>query len=97
MEEVITTLGVVERSRHALLVDLRDAPLRTDHDFELVVRYFREEVMRGFARVAVLLRTQVGRLQIARHSSEDGVAYPQYLDEREAWRYLAFAVLGWQD
>jgi hypothetical protein len=88
VEDVIATLASVDRHRHALLVDLRDAPMRTDPDFELVARYFREEVMRGFVRTAVLVRTHVGRLQIARHSSEDGVMYPQFLDEREAWRYL---------
>lgn len=75
--------------RHlALLVDLREAPPRNDPAFEEAIARYRGPMMQGFARVAVLVKSAVGRLQVRRHAADDGVANLVTQDEDEALRYL---------
>lgn len=75
--------------RHlALLVDLREAPPRNDPAFEGAIARYRGPMMQGFARVAVLVKSAVGRLQVRRHAADDGVTNLVTQDEDEALRYL---------
>src|SRR5687768_5463134 len=48
-----------------LLVDLREGQLRNDPSFEKVMVNLRREPFRGFQRMAILVRTAVGELQLA--------------------------------
>jgi hypothetical protein len=75
--------------RHlALLIDLREAPPRNDPAFEEAIARYRGPMMQGFARVAVLVKSAVGRLQVRRHAANDGIANLVTQDEDEALRYL---------
>ncbi len=89
-----TVLGLlrIDRAEHVLLIDLREGPMRNDDAFEKVAYQFRRDIHHGFTRVAVLVRTSAGRLQISRHVTErpdDARNHPTFLDEAEARAYLA--------
>ena len=56
-----------------LVVDLRAAPGRNDDAYEVAVAPFRRALLESAQRVAVLVRTRVGALQVARHAREDGL------------------------
>jgi hypothetical protein len=63
------------RSYHkgfGIVVDMREAPLRNDPAFENSMEILRTVISRRFARVAVLIATGVGVLQINRITREDG-------------------------
>jgi hypothetical protein len=85
----------LDRPRLNLLVDLRDAPPRNDPAFEQAIARHRGPMMQGFRRVAILVRSVVGGLQVRRHMSDDGTVSQITQDEDEALRYLG--VLGVSD
>jgi hypothetical protein len=71
---------------HAALIDLRHGPPgRNDDGFERATHVAQIELARTFTRVAFLVRSAVGRLQVRRLSRGSNV----FLDEQEALRYLA--------
>jgi hypothetical protein len=84
--DVEHTLDAWGRSR--LLVDLRAAAPRNDPAFEAAIAGFRRGLFRGGKRMAVLVRTAVGALQVKRHMREDGIDAEVFLDEEEALAYL---------
>lgn len=55
-----------------LLVDLRRTPPRLEPGFQAKMTPFRQALMEGQKRVAVLLSSQVGKLEVQRHLREDG-------------------------
>jgi hypothetical protein len=59
-------LGGLDRSSHALLVDLRAAPLRSGPELEKALATFRDELGREVRAIARLVATAVGALQVAR-------------------------------
>jgi hypothetical protein len=63
----------LERAKHVLLLDMRNAPGRNDDAFERRVARYRAATVQGFARVAVLVRSLPGQLQVQRHAREDGL------------------------
>ena len=67
----------------AILMDFRDARARNDEAFENTMERFRDEVRARFRRVAVLVRTQVGRMQIERLNEGRSDA-PTVFEDREA-------------
>src|SRR5690242_7593667 len=56
----------LDRGRHVLLIDMRDAPGRNDDAFERRVAPYRSATVRGFLRVAVLVRSLPGQMQVQR-------------------------------
>ncbi|RMG95787.1 MAG: hypothetical protein D6705_12845 [Deltaproteobacteria bacterium] len=56
-----------------LLVDLRSAPGRNDDPYERAVAPHRKALLTRAERVAVLVGTPIGALQVQRHMREDGV------------------------
>lgn len=80
--------GLERKGELALLIDLRAGPARNDPVFEQAVARYRGPMMRGFGRVALLVKTAVGRLQVGRHAREDGVVGLVTQDEDEALRFL---------
>jgi hypothetical protein len=93
LEEVYSALiraaqGLDQR-RLGLLIDLREAPARNDPGFEEAIGRHRKAMMRGYGRVALLVKTAVGKLQVGRHTREDGVAGLVTQDETEALRFLS--------
>jgi hypothetical protein len=96
LAEVATSYGEVasvmeamrDRPRLAILVDLRAAPSRNDPQFENTVAPFRRRMYREFARVALLVKSAAGRLNVARHAREDHVVACVFTDEQQALAYV---------
>jgi hypothetical protein len=63
----------IQRSRCALLIDSRQAPARNDPEFEKTLAPLRQELLRDFARTAILVQTAVGALQVSRHAKVDAL------------------------
>src|SRR5262249_12108514 len=76
------------RDRHTLLVDMRRATLNNKPEFENAAARGRAFLVRDFRRVAVLVCTAVGALQVGRPRREDGVPGEVYTDEAQAIDYL---------
>jgi hypothetical protein len=98
LDEMLTELAAVERALEAsalagfgILMDLRAGPMRNDDAFELQLRPYRERLSKRFARVAVLISTAVGRLQMTRLAKDAPSAPRVFADENEALRYLEHA------
>jgi hypothetical protein len=77
------------RDRHVLLVDMRRAALNNKPEFESAAARARGILVRGFKRIAVLVQTAVGALQVGRHLREDRVPGEVFTDEELALEYLA--------
>lgn len=86
---VLEATSRFDRSRYRLLVDLRDGPLRTDRTFEERFEKFRAEMLRGYARTAILVRSAVGKLQVQRHARADATPLQVFDDEKAALEFLA--------
>jgi hypothetical protein len=87
-DEVVEALREVHRPSHVLLVDLREGPMRSDPAFESMLAARREALFAGFDRVAVLVRTAVGRLQVGRHAREVGTPHDVFQEESAALAFL---------
>ncbi|MEW5854916.1 MAG: hypothetical protein AB2A00_39435 [Myxococcota bacterium] len=88
LEKVIQS---VDRSRYVLLVDLRRGPLRNDPEFEQAMERYRVGLSTGFRRVAVLVRSAVGELQVQRQARQNGGSAKIFHDEAEALTFLGAA------
>ena len=89
-ERVAELGGALERSQaRVALMDLRGGPIgRNDPEFEAASSSWRQLLSARFAKVAVLVRTQVGRLQVQRLGRQEHREPHVFLDENEAIRYL---------
>lgn len=72
----------------ALLVDLRNAPLKSDPEFEMAFAPYRARISRGASRVAALVRSKVGALQVQRLARTDRAATSVFDDEIAAMEWL---------
>ena len=85
--------STIDRSAYGLLIDSRAAPFNNDDAFEAAMRGYIAAHTAGFRRRAVLVRTAVGVLQVARTSRalEEHGGPPQavFRDEAEALAYLS--------
>jgi hypothetical protein len=70
--------------RIRLLVDLRAVPPRNDPSFEFAIAKFRRKLLGGGQRVAIVVRTAIGALQVKRHMREDGFPVDVFTHEHEA-------------
>jgi len=61
----------LDRPHHSLLIDMRSAHGRNDDAFERAVAPHRAATVSGFRRVAVLVASLPGQLQVQRHVRED--------------------------
>jgi len=88
-EDGMAIQRVLERAgKIRLLVDLRPVKPRNDPSFEVAIANFRRRVLGGRQRVAILVRTAVGALQVKRHIREDGFHVEVFTSEEEALAYL---------
>jgi hypothetical protein len=88
-EDGMAIQRVLERAgKVRLLVDLQQAMPRNDPGFEVAIANFRRRVLGGRQRVAILVRTAVGALQVKRHMREDGFQVEVFTSEEEALAYL---------
>jgi hypothetical protein len=81
-------IAVLPRHRTVLLIDSREAPLRNDPVFESEFEMRRRRFIQGFKRVAALVKTAVGRLQIQRHSKIDNIPIGVFTELDEVRDYL---------
>jgi hypothetical protein len=72
----------------ALLIDSRDAPARNDPAFEEHFKRVRRPILGRFGRIAVLVKSAAGKLQIARYAREDNLHLTVFDDEAEALAFL---------
>lgn len=70
----------VEREEHCLLMDMRSARGRNDDAFERAVAKHRAATVSGFRRVAVLVQSLHGQLQVQRHVREDKLGEVRIFD-----------------
>jgi hypothetical protein len=82
------------RKGRGLLVDARNAIGRNEPEYEAPLRRARERNDAGFLRIAVLLRTSAGMLQLMRLSDEDGTVRLITTNEQDAIRYLLTGSVG---
>lgn len=80
-ERIIEKIRETQRCRGAV-VDTREAPQRNDPEFEDAMRRMRNQVCGSYARVAVLLVTAVGVLQVSRLGRDDDA--PTLVTQSEA-------------
>jgi hypothetical protein len=88
LEAVAFSLITLRRG-WVLLVDSRGAPLRNDAAFEQVLARVRGRIVGRFAGAAILVASDMGKLQVARYAREDPKSPPVFGDEQEALAYLA--------
>jgi hypothetical protein len=88
--EAARVLAVLDRSRLKILVDLRDGPLTQDPEIEKSIGEHRKRIIAGFSKVAILVRTAAGGLQVSRHAREDGLRIAVFQTEENARAYLAY-------
>jgi len=88
MEELNRQLDSLERGGRRLLVDTRAAPPRNDPAFEEAFGPHRKRMLSGFQRHAVLVQTEVGRLQVNRHARADGTDLEAFREEKSALAWL---------
>jgi hypothetical protein len=75
-----------------LLLDLRGGPPgRNDPEFERASEQWRRALTTDFERVAILVRTAVGKLHIQRLGREIGREPSIFMDEAEALKFLGAA------
>jgi|SRR5580700_9496300 hypothetical protein len=87
--EAVAFSMITIRRGWALLVDSRDAPMRNDEGFEEILARARARIVARFRCTAVLVGSDVGKLQVARYGREDSRSPPVFSDEAEALAYIA--------
>lgn len=81
-------LDQLGRKRHVLLVDMREAVMNNDPSFERAAGRCRQLLVHDFRRMAVLVKTAVGALQVGRHIREDALEAPIFNEETAAISFL---------
>lgn len=81
-------LAEVDPAKMALLVDLRAIVGRNDPEFETALAPYRRQLLSSFVRTALIVRTTIGRMQLERYLSDDGVAAKVFDDPDAAMRWL---------
>lgn len=79
--------GVVKQ-RSVFFIDSRQALLRNDPVFEAAFEANRRRFIKGFRKISALVKTEVGKLQIQRHSKVDGIPMGVFTDLVDALAYL---------
>lgn len=89
MRHLVDYAATIQRDHWRLLIDMREAPLRTDPEFDEKIRPYQMKLTVGFKRTATLVRTAVGKLQIARAQRElKSTVGGVFLTEPEAFAWL---------
>jgi len=87
-EAIVSALDAVDRPAYTLIVDLRDAPPRNDDAYEAIALRYNARLYGGFRRVAVLVQTAAGRLQVRRFLDVTRADAAVFIEEREARAFL---------
>ena len=82
------SLASVVRSAHALLLDVRKARGRNDPEFEQLFAPHRTRLVLGWRRVAIVVMTAPGLLQVQRYAREDNLDVRIFEDPNAAFAWL---------
>jgi hypothetical protein len=85
---VLDVLDTVDRASHTLLFDAREAIGRNDPEYESWFAPHRREIVRDFARAAVVVKSASGKLQVARLATADRRELAVFASIDDAERYL---------
>lgn len=85
---IAAVLERLDRKSLGILIDLREGPLRTDPEFESIVKSFQQTLVEGFSKVALLVRSAIGELQLNRQKREGWAITGIFRDEQEALSFL---------
>lgn len=88
-EGILIERALEKAGKVRLLVDLRAATPRNDPEFEADIVKFRRKLCGGGQKVAILVCTAMGALQVKRHMREDGFAVEVFTQEAAALAHLA--------
>lgn len=80
------------REKTCLLIDTRRSPARNDAVFEAEFARLRKHFLRDLQKVATVVRTAVGVLQVARHMRHDDLPRGVFTDVAEALAYLGMSM-----
>jgi hypothetical protein len=80
------------RQKTCLLIDSRQAPARNDKAFEVEFARIRKHFLRDLQKVATVVQTAVGVLQVARHMRVDELPVGVFTDIAEALTYLGVSM-----
>jgi hypothetical protein len=86
--EIEASMEKVARSGHALLIDVRTARGRNDPEFERLFGPYRARMSAGWLRVAIVVGSPPGVLQVQRYAREDSLALRIYDDPDLAFLWL---------
>jgi hypothetical protein len=86
--EAIAALDALGRLRIGLIIDSREAPMKNDPQYETAMAEHRRLVARGIPRIAVIVKTAVGRLHAQRLGKEDQLRQVVVGTDDEALEYL---------
>ncbi len=89
-QPVIDAIAGIDRTTHTLLLDVRDAIAVSDSAYEGWYAPYRRAFIDGFVKAAIVVRTAIGKLQVARLTTTDGhtLDIPIFVDVRAAHAYL---------
>ena len=73
---------------YRLLLDVRFGPSRSDPEYEQGLQSLRKQILARFDRVAILVKSAVGKLHATRLTREDGSRAQIFQDEAMALDYL---------
>ncbi len=69
-QSLVDAVAHVDRPSHEFVIDSRETMGRNDEAFERVKRDFEGRLFGGFRRVSVVLKSEVGRLQVNRYNDD---------------------------
>lgn len=69
-QTLVDAIATINRPSHDFVIDARASMGRNDEAFETVKREFEEKLFGGFKSVSVVLRTEIGRLQVQRYNED---------------------------
>ncbi len=87
-EGILVERALQKAGKIRLLVDLRAATPRNDPEFEANIVKLRRKLCGGGQKIAILVNTAMGALQVKRHMREDGFAVEVFTQEAAALAHL---------
>jgi hypothetical protein len=67
-QSLVDAIADVDRPSHTFVIDSRETVGRNDDAFETMKREFEQPLLGGFRNVSVLVKTEIGRLQVKRYN-----------------------------
>lgn len=67
-QTLVDAVATINRPSHDFVIDSRESMGRNDEAFETVKREFEQKLFGGFKNVSVVLRSEIGRLQVQRYN-----------------------------